>query len=662
MLSVGGKWMKDTQTQLAVIARAPAESGPSRRVMVSSTSKLLRLWLAGVLGVGLAGVWSAVPAAAPQNQEKPEVKSQETAPTFTFRAQRNEVPVRVIVRDANGNTVGGLTKDDFRLFDNGKLQSLTAFTVENNQPASAGKLPAPAAAIAQAAPAGKPPASTAAIGKPAEPMQAEPVPALPQRYLAFYFDDLVVSFEDMVRMREAAQKFIESSLQPTDRAGIFTSSGLGVLDFTADRAKLRDAIAHLRPRPRTVPFELDCPPLTPYEAYAIVELNDTMMLGIATWEYIACACGGDAGECPDPQGRAKDGAIRTWNDDQTQSKQSLQVLLNLVRRLGSLPGQRSILWLSQGFLTFDLHSDLNELTDRALREHVVISALDSRGLWVDIQGGEAAEHNTLPLGPPPRPPLGGIPRGAGSGSVVDANSPPSLSASLATYRETGREMRQDVMAQVSRATGGVFIRNTNDYDGGFRKAGALPEFSYLLAFSPQDLKYDSKFHKLKVELVKGRGLSVQARKGYFAPGKQTTPEEGATGQIREAVFSPTPIQDLPLEMQTQARKTGPHQAAITVAAHLDIRALSFKREADRNVSKLIFTVALFDTDGKFVSGKQQERELTLQDATLAALQQSGIDFQARILVAPGTYTVRVVARDSQNGGLAALSKTVEAPP
>ena len=613
--------------------------------MVSSTSKLLRLLLTSVIGVGLVVVWPAVAAAA-QNQEPPEVKSEETAPTFTVRAQRNEVLVRVIVRDANGNVVGGLTKDDFRLFDNRKPQSVTAFSVENNQLAPAGKPPTPAAATAKSA-------------QSAEPAEAEPVLALPERYVAFYFDDLVVSFEDMVRMREAAEKFIESSLQPTERAGIFTSSGLGVLDFTADRAKLREALAHLRPRPRTVPAELDCPPLTPYEAYLIDEQHDPIMLNIAGLEYIACACGGDPKSCADPQARAQDAARLAWQYDQVQARQSLRVLLDLVRRMGSLPGQRSVLWLSQGFLTFDLHSDLNELTDRALREHVVISALDSRGLWVDIQGGEAAEHNTLPMGPPPRAPEAGIPRGSGSGSAVGATYAPSMSASLAAYRETGREMHQDVMAQVSHATGGVFIRNTNDYDGGFRKAGALPEFSYLLAFSPQNLKYDGKFHKLKVELVKGRGLSVQARKGYFAPGKQTTPEEGAKGQIREAVFSPTPLQDLPLEMQTQARKIGPHEVEITVEARLDIRALPFRREGDRNINKIIFTVALFDTDGKFVSGKQQERELTLDDTTLANLQKSGIDFQARILVAPRTYTVRVVARDSQNGAMAALSRSVE---
>jgi len=474
--------------------------------MVSSTSKLLRLLLASMLGAGLASVWPAVPAAAPQNQETPEVKSEETTPTFTVRAQRNEVLVRVIVRDANGNAVRGLTKDDFRLFDNGKPQSMTAFSAENNQPAPAVKPSAPAAAPAQSA----------------EPVEAEPVLALPERYVAFCFDDLVVSFEDMVRVREATEKFIESSLQPTDRAGIFTSSGLGVLDFTADRAKLRQALANLRPRPRNVAAENDCPPLTPYEAYLIDEQHDSFMLDIATREYIVCACGDDAAHCPDPQARTQDAARPAWANDQTQSRQSLRVLLDLVRRLGSLPGQRSVLWLSQGFLAFDLHSDLNELTDRALREHVVINALDSRGLWVDIPGGEASEHSVLPFEPPTNKSVGPI-------------SGPAMSARADAYRKTGKGMNQDVMAEVAQATGGVFVRNTNDYDGGFRKAGSLPEFSYLLAFSPQNLKYDGKYHKLKVELVNPQGLSLQARNGYFARNEALHPEERARQEIEDAV-------------------------------------------------------------------------------------------------------------------------------
>jgi VWFA-related protein len=591
-----------------------------------SRSKLLRLLLAWGLGAALAGAWPAVPAAAPQNQEAPEIKSEETTPTFTVRAQRNEVLVRVIVRDANGNVVGGLTKDDFRLFDNGKPQSVTAFTVENNQPAPAGKPPTPAAATAKSA-------------QSAEPAEAEPVLALPQRYVAFYFDDLVVSFEDMVRIREAAGKFIESSIQPTDRAGIFTSSGLGVLDFTADRAKLRAALANLRPRARNVAPENDCPPLTPYEAYLIDHLHDSIMLNIAKWEVIACACGGDPSHCPDPLGQAQFAARHAWDNDQMQSRQSLRVLVDLVRRLGSLPGQRSVLWLSQGFLAFDLHSDLNELIDRALREHVVINALDSRGLWVNVPGGEASENNVLPF----------------------ESAGPGMSAMQTMYRETGKEMNQDVMAQVSHDTGGVFVRNTNDYDGGFRKAGALPEFSYLLAFSPQNLKYDGKFHKLKVELVNARGLSVQGRNGYFARNEALHPEERARQEIEDAVFSREEYREFPVDLQTQFFKLSSTEARLSVMARVDAHAMHFRREGERNLVNLKMVCAAFDGEGKLVAGTQRNVDLSLRDASLAHIVSAGLNIRGQLKVSAGTYALRVVVYLIDSAQVTALNRTVEIP-
>jgi VWFA-related protein len=587
--------------------------------MVSPTSKLLRLLLASMLGTGLTVVWPAVPAAAPQNQETPEVKSEETTPTFTVRAQRNEVLVRVIVRDANGNAVRGLTKDDFRLFDNGKPQSVTAFSVENNQPAQAVKPPAPASAPAQSA----------------EPVEAEPVLALPERYVAFYFDDLVVSFEDMVRVREAAGKFIESSLQPTDRAGIFTSSGLGVLDFTADRTKLRQALANLRPRPRNLAAENDCPPLTPYEAYVIDQEHDPIMLNIAAWEYIVCACGRDPILCPNPQSQAQNAAMRAWINNQTQSRQSLRVLLDLVRRMGSLPGQRSILWLSQGFLTFELHSDLNELTDRALREHVVINALDSRGLWVNIPGGDASENNVLPH--------------------------PAMSATADAYRATGKSMNQDVMAQVSHDTGGIFIRNTNDYDGGFRKAGALPEFSYLLAFSPQNLKYDGKFHKLKVELVNPQGLSLQARNGYFARNEALHPEERARQEIEDAVFSRQEYREFPVDLHTQFFKLNTTEAQLSVVARVDAHAMQFHKEGERNLGSLKMVCAAFDRDGNLAAGIERSVELKLRDATFAHVLSAGLNIRGELKLSGGTYAIRVVVYQIDSAQVTALNRTVEIP-
>jgi VWFA-related protein len=417
-----------------------------------------------------------------------------------------------------------------------------------------------------------------------------------------------------------------------------------VLDFTGDRAKLREALANLRPRPRTLPAEYDCPPLTPYEAFLIDQQHDSLMLDIAKSEFIACACGGDPKHCLESESRPQSAALHAWNEHQIHSRQSIRVLLDLVRRLGSLPGQRSVLWLSQGFLTFDLHSDLNELTDRALREHVVINALDSRGLWVNVPGGEASEHNLLPFS-----------------SNLDNSIGPSMFARLDAYRETGRGMNQDVMAQVSHDTGGVFIRNTNDYDGGFRKAGALPEFSYLLAFSPQNLKYDGKFHKLKVELVKAGGLSVQARNGYFARNEALHPEERARQEIEDAVYSREEYQEFPVDLQTQFFKLSSTEARLSVMARVDAHAMHFRKEGDRNLVNLKMVCAAFDRDGNLVAGTQRNVDLSLRDATLAHLLSAGLNIRGQLKVSAGTYALRVVVYQIDSAQVTALNRTVEIP-
>jgi len=105
-------------------------------------AKRVRLISISYLGAGIACIWFLGPARALQNQEPPEIKSEETTPSFTLRAQRNEVLVRVVVRDKDGKAVGGFTKDDFRLSDNGKPQSVTLFNVENYNAAQAEQPPA----------------------------------------------------------------------------------------------------------------------------------------------------------------------------------------------------------------------------------------------------------------------------------------------------------------------------------------------------------------------------------------------------------------------------------------------------------------------------------------------------------------------------------------
>ena len=112
----------------------------------------------------------------------------------------------------------------------------------------------------------------------------------------------------------------------------------------------------------------------------------------------------------------------------------------------------------------------------------------------------------------------------------------------------------DVLSELAYATGGTFVQNSNDLEGGLRRLATPPEYSYLLAFSPQNLKFDGHFHNLKVT-VKGQKLNIQARKGYYAPKQAASAAEQAKQQIQDEVFSQEELHDLPVEFHTQFFKT-----------------------------------------------------------------------------------------------------------
>jgi hypothetical protein len=64
-------------------------------------------------------------------QDQPEVTSHEGAVTFSSKV--NLVSVPVVVRDTEGRAIGSLKQENFQLFDKGKLQTITTFSIEKTE-------------------------------------------------------------------------------------------------------------------------------------------------------------------------------------------------------------------------------------------------------------------------------------------------------------------------------------------------------------------------------------------------------------------------------------------------------------------------------------------------------------------------------------------------
>lgn len=580
--------------------------------------------LVATLAAVVAAAW-AFPASGGQNSSLPagstqekaaasEITSQEKQPSFQLRVERNLVLVRVVVRDSKGQAVSNLRKENFQLFDNGKAQTISDFAAEV-VPASAGaKAPAPVAP---------------------EELDAEPLVA--NRYVALYFDDVHLPFEDIARTRQAAEEYLKSALGPQDRAGIFTSSGQNNLDFTSRLEKLHEALARLMPRSITTPSTRECPDITPYQAYQIVNQHDPQALQAGVEDFIVCRCNGSRQMCLDPEGNVESAAMRVLNLDETQSGYSLRELEHVVRRLATLPGQRSAVWVSPGFLSLELKYRLSEVVDRALRSKVIVNTLDSRGLYVADPAGDISQ----------RP----------NAAFFD----PALSAWVQGNRREEVRQAADVLAEVAEGTGGVFFQNSNDLQEGFRRAGGLPEASYVLAFSPSNLRPNGSFHALKVRLLNAPNLSVQARRGYFAPKELQDAKAQADEEIRDAVFSRDDLRELPVEIHTQFFKVNEREARLAVITRLDLRPLRFRKQDQRNWNDIRIVTIAFDQDGKVVNAVEKTLVLSLRDATLEHLLASGLTAKSTLKVTPGAYLVRVVVRDSEGRQLSGLSQAVEIP-
>jgi len=551
----------------------------------------------------------------PIDKNAPEITQKEAPAVFKTRVDMVSVPV--VVRDSKGHVVGTLTKENFQVFDRGKPQEIVRFIVEKT-----GEQTAKAAKTADAS-----------------PTQGEPagMPDVPERFLAYLFDDMHLPFEDLVRSRDAAGRQL-AKLAKTDRAAIYTTSGQNQVDFTDDIDKLQADLLLIRNRSISDPSGMpQCPDISYYMADRIINYDDSQALSLATQDAMACL-GLPAQAQQAAQSIAQGVAQQVFAMGQQETHVSLAVLKDVVRRMSAMPGQRIIVLISPGFISpIEYESDKSDILDRAIKANVVINSLDARGLWVDP---------TLDASRP------------------NSTSTPAFLILKQQYDRLSAHAQSDVLAEMADGTGGSFFENNNDLDQGMRQLAGAPEYHYVIAFAPQNLKLDGSFHALKVTVKTNPPLSlnIQARKGYYAPKKASNAEETAKAEIEESVFSRDELSELPVELHTQFFKASEKDATISVVCRMDPRHIQFKKADGRNINVLTVVSAVFDRNGNFLSGIEKTVDLKMKDETLAKLMTTGVmTVKTNFSVPPGSYMIRLVVRDSEGQMMSALNGAVAIP-
>ena len=507
--------------------------------------------LAGL--VGIATSRGSSPASPNAPQTPPEISTHDDSPNFTLQTERNTVLVPVIVRNAKGEAIDNLSKEDFRLFDRGKPQPILSFAIQ--KPSTAAK------SLATENPGGNTikQSGTKAVASGAE--------VAPDRYVALFFDDITASEQELAQTRTAAAHYLSTSVLPNERIGLFTASGRKQVDFTSDMASIQGGLVDLHTHQDTA---LNSTP--PYLAYLRVE-NDQGPFN----PYTLC---GSNQDCITGATKILADARTSMEFSNSLSTRIMSGLQSMIGLMNSLPGQRTLVIVSPGFQTFSvsLRPKLEMIVDSAIRAHVVINALDARGVYGDVTITDDL-FNSQPM------------------------TQDELAAALiviAPILREGARHQTEAMKTLSHDTGGSLFENSNDFASGIRQTTGAPEALYLLSFSPQNLRHDGAFHDLKVSLVSSHGLSLQSRHGYFAPPKSEDPASQEKEEIREAVFSLEEAHTLPARCPYPILHDLGDGCAAYGLTRLDLNSLRFLKPDDRNYDKLTIATVIFDQDGHVV--------------------------------------------------------------
>ncbi|HUJ33123.1 MAG TPA: VWA domain-containing protein [Candidatus Acidoferrum sp.] len=540
------------------------------------------------------------PALVPAPTAPRQANASRRRRSVPLRSTSDLVRIDVEVIDRSGKSIKGLKPEQFVVTDNGKTEKVTFFTYED---------------IEAVETAGADNANAKPIVVPID--SPTPIPeddlsnqVRDRRMMVLFFDLTSMGNDDMMRARDGAKKFIDKQMSAADLVAVVVyGSRLSVwCDFTNDHAKLQKAIAQLTPG-------------------ISADLAEGMYAAAQEGEYDVQGYTG-AAYTPDET------EFNVFNTDQ-----KLAAVEGLANVLATIPGRKAIVEFTGGVTQTgeENRTELRAATDAANRADVSVYSIDARGLFTTPPGGDA---------------------------TTDSATGTSLFSGAAVFHQNDqRQDSRDTLATLSTDTGGKTFFDLGDLSDAFPKIQQDNTGYYLIGYYlGSSVKHDGSWRSVHVK-VNVPGAHVRFRNGYYAPRDfQHLEKADRDQQLADAIHSEDPVVELPIAVQTATFRLGDGQAYVPIDVKLSATALDWAQKHDKREAEFDFAAEVRAGSSPMpVAQLRDTITVHLDPERFQEISQANLQYQGGVVLSPGTYHLKFVARENESGKIGTFEQDIVVP-
>ena len=556
--------------------------------------------LAAAIGLG------TVPASAQEADDQIELSAQ-------------EVLLDIVVTDSKGRPVTDLRRDEVEVLESGQPQEITSFALIES--------------------GGETATATPAAGK--APVSIELSPFRGFNFIIVVVDRTSLNLQDLKATYEAGQRFLNERLQPNDLVGVFVASSrlLKIQDFTNSKEKLLRAMQ-----------------IATSSAGQRVELGQEDVIASQVEIFTSdpnagtpntgqpSTGGTGVGTAIDELQAISNDVATTFDGlrEQFQGVALVQSLLALMKNYSRVPGRKSVLLYSEGFVVDSIvEGSFGSLIGSANRNNFSFYTVDAAGLRPTTQAR---------LGPASNAPIGT--------TIIGNRNDPTLAdpmgnTALGRAERDVRSGGNGALHRLAVETGGVPLRNNNDLNRGFQAVEADLRSYYAVSYAPRNAEFDGKFRPVTVKVTR-KGVDVRTRKGYYATpgGGVLLPFEQPVLEMLAAAAKPENRPNaLPAMVRLDRFRSGADSWALPIHMHLPVSALTPVERKGAKTPSYDFEVDMVaivrDAKGAIVAKASRSFLYASEKDRLEAFRQLELtnSFSQPIVLPAGTYKVQVAVYD-----------------